>query len=112
MDRNSYVAFLLSFYGPLLTEKQYTALDRHYNNDLSLGEIAGLQNSSRQAVSDAINKGISALEEYEEKLGCLKKYREMNRIIAELKEISFLCSNETSSRINEGLDRIADIWED
>ena len=112
MDRNSYVSFLLSFYGPLLTERQYTALDCHYNNDLSLGEIAQQQNSSRQAVSDAINKGIAALEAYEEKLGCVKKYREMNKIITELKELSNMCGAETSARINEELERIADIWEE
>ena len=103
---------MLSFYGALLTERQYDAIEAHYNNDLSLSEVALQQNSSRQAVSDAINKGIAALEMYEAKLGCVKKYREMSKVIGELRDLSSECDAATSVKIADGLERIADIWEE
>ncbi len=40
----------------------------HYDEDLSLGEIAENEGVSRQAVLDAVRKGEKALMDFEEKL--------------------------------------------
>ena len=39
MAKDMRVAYLLDFYGDLLTDKQRDSLDFYYNEDLSLGEI-------------------------------------------------------------------------
>ena len=43
-------AMLLDFYGELLTERQRLCFDLHYNEDLSLSEIAEQCGISRQGV--------------------------------------------------------------
>ncbi len=62
------VAYLLDFYGDLLTEKQRESLDYYYNDDLSLGEIAAVHGISRQGVRDNIKRAEAILFEMEDKL--------------------------------------------
>ena len=73
MEKNVKISILLDIYGKLLTQKQYKLLDDHYNNDLSLSEIAENENITRQAVRDNLKKGENNLFEYEEKLGFMRK---------------------------------------
>ena len=40
MAANVYISQLLDLYGAILSEKQFRILDRYYNEDLSLSEIA------------------------------------------------------------------------
>lgn len=62
-------ADLLSVYGGLLPDRQEQVLRLHYEQDLSLSEIAEQLQVTRQAVYDAINKGRSHLNRLEEHLG-------------------------------------------
>lgn len=87
MNKNIYISLLLSFYGPVLTEKQYNMLDSHYNQDLSFGEIAEQQGISRQGVNDAIRKGEAILDDLENKLKYADKYMQSNKIIKECLDI-------------------------
>ena len=57
MEKKVEVSMLWQLYGKLLTEKQYEFIDDHYNNDLSLSEIAENNKITRQAVRDIIKKG-------------------------------------------------------
>ncbi len=69
------IGLLLDFYGQLLTKRQYEILDMHYNSDYSLGEIAELLDISRQGVYDNIKRGKMSLNETEQKLGLLGRFR-------------------------------------
>lgn len=75
LEKISQIVLLKDFYGPLLTDKQQQILDLHYENDWSLSEIAQSLNTSRQAVYDIVKKAETQLEEYEKKLGLVKKFQ-------------------------------------
>ena len=77
----------MDFYGQLLTEKQYGAMDMYYNQDLSLAEIAEEMEISRQGVRDFIKRGEKQLSEFEEKLGLAKRFSDMSVRIKEINEI-------------------------
>ncbi|MBR4953857.1 MAG: YlxM family DNA-binding protein [Oscillospiraceae bacterium] len=64
---------LFDFFGELLTEKQREYFDLHYNEDLSLYEIAEQNGVSRQAVWDIIRRGEQTLIDTEEKTGLVAK---------------------------------------
>ena len=66
-------AYLLDFYGEVLTERKKEVLDMYYNEDLSLAEIADQIGISRQGVRDLIKKAEEELLFLEEKLGLAKK---------------------------------------
>ena len=55
------MTLLFDCYGGLLTDKQRELFDLHYNQDLSLGEIAENEGISRQGVHDAIGRAEAAL---------------------------------------------------
>lgn len=77
---------LLDFYGQLLTDRMRMILELHFAEDMSLAEIAEQENISRQAVHDAIRRGRSSLEEYEEKLGLVKRFMSQKLVIRDAVE--------------------------
>ena len=86
MAKDLSVSMLLDFYGELLTEKQAEALDLYYNQDLSLAEIAGDMDVSRQGVRAFIKQGEAHLLEFEEKLGMAKRFAEINKLVKSIEE--------------------------
>ena len=68
---------LLDCYEALLTEKQAAIMDAHHRCDLSLSEIAEQENVSRASVSDTLSKSLAKLEEFESKIGLLRKNQEI-----------------------------------
>ena len=56
MEEALFRTMLFDSYGELLTEKQRECYDLHYNEDLSLTEIAEQSGISRQAVWDNIRR--------------------------------------------------------
>ena len=79
-------SMLLDFYGGLLTEKQRECYDLHYNEDLSLSEIAEQSGISRQGVWDNIRRADAALRELEEKTGLVRRVMELERELEETRE--------------------------
>lgn len=69
MEKRIDAGLLLSFYGPMLTERQREMLRLYYEDDLSLSEIAALLGVSRQGAHDAIRRGEQQLFSLEDKLG-------------------------------------------
>ena len=86
MDKLGRIALLFDIYGSLLTEKQRTLLDMFYNEDLSLGEIAEINQTSRQAVFDNIKRSEKTLEHYEVNLGLLARNFNENVLLEKLRQ--------------------------
>ena len=78
-------SILLDYYGELLTEKQRECFDLHYNEDLSLSEIAEQLGISRQGVWDNIRRAESAMQEMESKTGLIRKTQENREALGMLK---------------------------
>ena len=112
-DSTVFRTMLFDFYGELLTEKQREYFDLHYNEDLSLAEIASLSGVSRQAVWDNIRRAESQLREIEDKVGLVARYRQQREALAgvgeELRCVLHLGDESVRlsvSRALEGLDGI------
>ena len=79
-----YYGTLLELYGELLTDKQYSVIDKYYNMDLSLSEIAQEDKITRQAVRDNIKKAEEKLEFFENKLKLYKNFKREDNIVSKL----------------------------
>ena len=84
LEDNLKFSLLTEFYGNLLTEKQRSILRDYFDKNISVSEIAKMNNTSRQAVNDIIQRTSKVLLDYEEKLRLLDKF---NLIKADVKEI-------------------------
>ena len=80
------VELLLLFddYGDLLTERQKLCFDMHYNQDLSLGEIAQELSISRQAVYDNLSRTEALLKNMEAKTGCVSRDRALRKAMRDI----------------------------
>ena len=84
MEDRVEISLLMDIYSPLLTEKQKNIMELYYNDDLSLAEIAELNNTSRQAIHDLIKRCYKQILSYEDKLNLLKKSLEKESVIETL----------------------------
>lgn len=114
MKKNFKVSYLLDFYGEVLSEKQRTAVEMYYNDDLSLSEIGDLLGISRQGVRDLVKRSESTLYDMEQKLGLAARFTsmhcELDKIRKNAEKIEHL-NNELqhSSDIRDLANEIADI---
>ena len=106
-------SMLLDFYGALLTDKQRECCDLHYNEDLSLAEIAEQSGISRQGVWDNIRRGEAALRELEEKTGLFRRFSELREgleslrgPLRELEEISAGRARALARQTADTVDRL------
>ena len=97
MSKNLDVAVLLDFYGAMLTDKQRDAIDLYYNQDLSLSEIAELQNITRQGVRDPIKRGEVFLYDLEDKLHMFETYIDTIKAFQEIGYVADRIDRENST---------------
>lgn len=81
MAKNMEIAFLVDFYGDMLTEKQRDMIELYYDDDLSLSEIAENEGITRQGVRDSIKRAESQLLEMEDCLGLARRFRTVRESI-------------------------------
>lgn len=117
MDKNVEISCLFDFYAEFLTQRQQLFLDWHYNQDLSLAEIAEQEGISRQGVHDALKRGESSLYEMENKLGLMSRYNDVAAKLARLRDrISILPvdsqGKEKLDAVLSELNGIIGTWED
>ena len=104
-------SMLLDFYGELLTEKQRECYDLHYNEDLSLSEIAEQSGVSRQGVWDNIRRAEAALKEMEEKTGLIRRFTETRKELEALRGMLAELGGLTEGRAKELAGRAAETVE-
>lgn len=113
MDEQLMRVMLFDFYGELLTAKQRTYFHLHYNEDLSLSEIAEQEGISRQGVWDNIRRAEEALRQKEAKIGLVGRYaaqREraaaLARDLQELLPLTEGRARELAERIGRGIEEL------
>ena len=109
MDDTFLRTMLFDFYGDLLTDKQREYYDLHYNNDLSLFEIAEMHSTSRQAVWDIIRRAEQTMRDIEAKTGLVARAVKRNRLLGELMTLAEALPDSREARlIREKLTELAD----
>lgn len=107
------IGFLFDFYGKLLNDKQYTAIELYYIHDFSLSEIGEQLGISRQGVHDLLKRSENKLFSYEEKLGLVKKFsesREKIKLILEyIDEVASLPDGIEFVHIKEDIRNVKEI---
>ena len=73
-EKNLNIAFLLDFYGEVLSERCKDVLEMYYCDDMSLSEIADSLSISRQGARHIIKKGEEELLLFESKLGLARRF--------------------------------------
>lgn len=81
LEKSVEIGTLCAFYGGLLTQRQQDALRLHYEEDLSLGEIAEMMEGSRQNVHELITRSVAKLRHYEQILGMVAKAGEAAELL-------------------------------
>ena len=71
----------LAFYGEMLTENQREMARLHWEEDLSLTEIAQQFSISRQSVHDTLHRVEKQLRNMEEKLGVRARLRQVEACV-------------------------------
>lgn len=79
-------SMLLDFYGELLTEKQRECFDLHYNEDLTLSEIAEQLGISRQGVWDNIRRAEAVMQKLERKTGLIRLTEQNRRALKTVRD--------------------------
>ncbi|MCF6463363.1 YlxM family DNA-binding protein [Clostridium sp. Cult1] len=106
------VGILFDFYGKLLSERQFTAIELYYVHDLSLAEIGEELGISRQSVYDTLKRAEENLYEYEKTLGLVKKFdfsrEEIDKLYGIIDEIEIEAGNINNYMI---LKKIKDLKE-
>ena len=112
VEKNVEISILLDFYSPLLTKTQRLAIREHYDEDQSFGEIGERLGKSRQAVHDAVSKGVTALYAYEAKLGTMKRYLAFDKRINELQKIADGANNNLKQELQKAIEDMQKLWEE
>ena len=112
-DKTLMRTMLLDFYGELLTQKQRNCFNMHFNEDLSLAEIAEVLDISRQGARDLIVKAEATLTETEEKIGLVKRFSEQQLVLdkmeAELNELLSLTEGKAGEYVKKLLTELDSI---
>ena len=97
-EEHLYRSMLLDYYGDLLTARQRECYDLHYNEDLSLSEIAEQFGISRQGAWDNIRRASDTMENLEEKTGLIHRRQETDRRLQRV----FALLDRLEAKVREG----------
>ncbi len=111
MEKGLNMSLLLDFYGDMLTDKQREAMELHYNEDLSLAEIADITGLTRPGVRDRLVKSKDILEELEDKLGLIARFENIKQEISDISQQLEALKNGGNCDIDGILNKLSDLQE-
>lgn len=88
LDKKYELSLLYDYYGNLLKENHKQIFEGYVLDDMSLSEIATEYGITRQAVHDSIKRSTKHLNEYEEKLGLIRKHSVIVKKIDKMKSLA------------------------
>ena len=103
------MSYLLDFYGEAIPDKHREILSQYYEEDLSLSEIAGNFDISRQGARHLIKKGEEQLLFLEQKLGLAERYKDTSRTYAEFGTLMDMLGEELKQI--EGNERLLELFD-
>ena len=105
-------SMLFDFYGELLTNHQQKIYSEAVFNDLSLSELSEEEGISRQGIHDLIKRCDKSLQEYEDKLGLIKRFQQIKTEIENIEAIIESNNNLDDASKQELKSRLISIVED
>ena len=113
ISRKVELAWLMAFYGGMLTDKQREVLTLHCEEDLSLAEIAENAGISRQGVHDTVKRCTKQLKEYEAALHLVEKFQNMKSKLTKASELLEISAEATDvSNIEEARHLLKEMLEE
>jgi len=109
MEKKINEQFLYDFYGELLTKKQKRVLDYYYFDDYNPSEIATLMNMTRQGVYDLIKRSRVIMNDFEEKLKLVQRFKNFSHLLEDLNEDIDVVIQENRSEHPEIIKDLMDI---
>ncbi len=88
MDDIAKKNLLYDFYGELLTDHQKLIYEDAVYNDCSLSELANEYNISRQGIHDLLKRCDKVLEEYEDKLHLVERFKKIRKIASKIDDLT------------------------
>ena len=92
IEKTNRMNLLLDAYSTLLTPYQKEIMELYFEEDLSLKEISEEYEISRNAVFTLIKRVTTILEEYEEKLGLVRRKEKILELLEKETDIEVLKS--------------------
>ena len=86
MNKQDKLILLFDYYGDLLSESQRNYFESYYFDNLSLSEISENNSVSRNAISKDLKLVSEKLNNFEDKLGLIKKDDKLRKIISKVKD--------------------------
>ncbi len=87
LDEKYELSLLFDYYGNMLKENHRIIFEEYILDDMSLSEIATEQGITRQGVHDSIKRSTKHLNDYEQKLGLIKKGKKINETLKQLNQL-------------------------
>lgn len=109
METNVRNGWLFSLYGFMLTQTQQELMRAHYEEDLSLSEIAEDRGISKQAVSTQLSRAVDKMERMEDHLGLLRRGAEAEGALEVLENAFKALSPEEAKRAREAVEALRGI---
>jgi hypothetical protein len=108
MEKKVSLSLLLAFYGDMLTDTQREMARLHWEEDLTLSEIAGQFSVSRQSVHDTVSRTEKQLVGLEEKLHLRSRFQRtedgLHKTLEKLQQVK--AAGGTESYLQSALDTL------